>query len=526
MRSTPRSRPSIGRRTCSPGTTISWRSTNVPGCSREPAEPTRPSRRSHTPSTSRPTAASRRVEGSLRLNRGVLYGYQGRIGDAVADTTRALEVFEAQGWQKSAADMVHNLAWLAGRRGDIVAALRLFDDAKDRYRTADVPAHGIYPDRCEVLLAPACTKRPAGPQNARPRSCAEAATTSTARKCCSSSPERHWPCTTSTGAGERVRGRRHLRRRRTDGVDRRGRALADRRPTDVHPGQSGRSRRAAGARGRALRIRPRRGSDRCGRGGGRRRASRCIGHRRSSHRGQRRRGSPRRRGKVRLAEVQARCQLDMGRRHATMATCRSALAWADDELALLGGTELRRAVGHRMARLSQLGLRIVAAESDPGPCSRGPNAFAPTALPFRPFGLLETTPSPPRSTGCGPPVPVCKIAEFAGAVDVEMRREIHGLERRVQRHARLTAGDGPTDQNGARLDIEEVLAATTDRTLVELVEIDGQVTSIVVGHGVISARDLGPAEALKRAATLLRAVERVLRRPGGRDCPRADGDGS
>ena len=48
----------------------------------------------------------------------------------------ALELFERLGWTKRAADVRHNLAWLAGRRGDLVEAFRRFDDAERDVRVA------------------------------------------------------------------------------------------------------------------------------------------------------------------------------------------------------------------------------------------------------------------------------------------------------------------------------------------------------------------------------------------------------
>ena len=93
------------------------------------------------------------IEGDLLVNRGVLLGWLGDIAAAESDTQRALDMWAAAGWTKRVADQQHNLAWLAGRRGDIVSALRFFDLAVDTYAQAGVPALSIFPDRCETLLA-------------------------------------------------------------------------------------------------------------------------------------------------------------------------------------------------------------------------------------------------------------------------------------------------------------------------------------------------------------------------------------
>lgn len=99
-------------------------------------------------STSEPS-----IVGDLWMNRGVLYGWLGDVSAGERDTQRAFDLFMELGWTKRAADMQHNLAWLAGRRGDIVAALRSFDLAQEMYSDAGVPSLSIFPDRCETLIA-------------------------------------------------------------------------------------------------------------------------------------------------------------------------------------------------------------------------------------------------------------------------------------------------------------------------------------------------------------------------------------
>jgi tetratricopeptide (TPR) repeat protein len=91
--------------------------------------------------------------GDLLTNRGVLLGWAGEIEAAEADTRRALDLYERQGWTKAAADVYHNLAWLAARRGDLVESFRRFDDAQQRYESLGVSGAAVYPDRAEALVA-------------------------------------------------------------------------------------------------------------------------------------------------------------------------------------------------------------------------------------------------------------------------------------------------------------------------------------------------------------------------------------
>lgn len=89
----------------------------------------------------------------LRSNRGIVWAYLGDFDRAETELNLALELHRRQGSELSAAQVVHNLGFVAGRRGDVPAALRYFDDATAAYDRLELPAHSPDIDRCEVLLS-------------------------------------------------------------------------------------------------------------------------------------------------------------------------------------------------------------------------------------------------------------------------------------------------------------------------------------------------------------------------------------
>ena len=103
-------------------------------------------------------ASDATLVGEIWANRLVLLGWAGEIDAAEADARRALELFESQGWTKRAADMRHNLAWLAARRGDLVESFRRFAQAERAFASLGLSSAALFPDRAEALLAAGLTR--------------------------------------------------------------------------------------------------------------------------------------------------------------------------------------------------------------------------------------------------------------------------------------------------------------------------------------------------------------------------------
>jgi tetratricopeptide (TPR) repeat protein len=89
---------------------------------------------------------------ALHANRGLVLAYMGRFEEAQQDLQSAHDLYVILGYESSAAEMTHNLGFLAVQTGDIPEALRLFDDTEARYRSLDIPISELLLDRAEALL--------------------------------------------------------------------------------------------------------------------------------------------------------------------------------------------------------------------------------------------------------------------------------------------------------------------------------------------------------------------------------------
>lgn len=93
------------------------------------------------------------MEGRCLNNRGVLRISMGNLAGAEADFRRAELVFGQLGQDLAVADVRENLGYVAAARGDVPAALALYDLADEDYRRMKVPRAYLLTDRCELLLS-------------------------------------------------------------------------------------------------------------------------------------------------------------------------------------------------------------------------------------------------------------------------------------------------------------------------------------------------------------------------------------
>lgn len=92
-------------------------------------------------------------EARLLNTRAILHAWRGAHEAGDRDFVRAGELFARLGDEVAAAHMLCNRAWLSGRKGDVPAALALYDRSEERLRELGVPFAVPLVDKCEVLLA-------------------------------------------------------------------------------------------------------------------------------------------------------------------------------------------------------------------------------------------------------------------------------------------------------------------------------------------------------------------------------------
>jgi len=106
----------------------------------------------------RAMAAFRRQGDTLRLgrclnNRGLLWAKMQNLPAAERDFVRAEQIFLELGQDLAVSDVRRHLGLVAAYRGDVIAALALYDLADEYYRRANVGRADLLVDRCDLLLS-------------------------------------------------------------------------------------------------------------------------------------------------------------------------------------------------------------------------------------------------------------------------------------------------------------------------------------------------------------------------------------
>ncbi|GGM62967.1 CHAT domain-containing protein [Dactylosporangium sucinum] len=91
-------------------------------------------------------------EARTLTNRGVLHGYRGNLKQAETDLRAAQTLYNRLGMATAAAQVEHNLGFVAAQAGDVPTALARYDRAHDRLWATGVAAPGLL-DRADLLVS-------------------------------------------------------------------------------------------------------------------------------------------------------------------------------------------------------------------------------------------------------------------------------------------------------------------------------------------------------------------------------------
>jgi tetratricopeptide (TPR) repeat protein len=445
------------------------------------------------------------TKGDLWVNRGVLLGWAGDVVAAEDDTNRALELFARLGHAKRAADVRHNLAWLAGRRGDLVEAFRRFDEAERDYESLGLTAAAIFPDRSEALLAAGLTKEAlalaeravdALGASGDDVDLAEASMLVARAALLAGDPERATVASLTATQLFESQGRGgwwaaaaalHVEARRRAGVA--GAADVER-IDEVIEAAAASGLSAASVEARVV-------------------AAELAADGRD--------WTTLARHLDVLARVElgaaARCRVALARirwlaatdgRTAALAACDAAVEEFGTLTAALGGTELRAHVAAHVTELVDEGLALALADHDPAAVfdwTERQRASALDSAPVRPPEDPELAADLARLRAT--------LTELDGAArqgirDQRLAAPIAELEDRVRRRSRHVAGAPVAGPVGGP--IADALGELHDVTWVSFAAADDELTAVVVEDGTPRIAGLGPAERVLREASLLRST--------------------
>lgn len=465
-----------------------------------------------------PAAVFRRTgdtlwEARLRNNRGILHALRGAYEAGDRDFCRAAELFAKVGDEVSAAYMVNNRAWLRGRRGEVPAALALFDESEARLRRLEVPVSVPLVDKCEVLLAVHLA--------AEARSTAEAA----ARELAASGMASDVPDALLAVAYAAL-----LEGDQAGAATAAGRA-ATAFARQLRPGAAAiarwvslRARWESGTRTAAVQRAAEAAARALDESGQLVVAldARLVAAQVALHRGRlaeaeallapvrARRRTPAEM-RTRAWHAQALVRAAGGDHRGSQRALQAGWRVLDDYRATLGATELRTSVSGHGQDLARLGLAQGLAAGRPATVLRWAERARAAALRLRPVrppddGALARDLAELREVAAE-----LSKAGSAAAASRLLARQV-ALEEAVRRRARQAAGTGTVDDVPT---LDGLAAALGTRVLVEIVQLDGSLHALVVRDGRAVLRRLGPAEVAERELEQLRyALRRLALRRG------------
>jgi CHAT domain/Tetratricopeptide repeat len=451
-------------------------------------------------------------------NLSLLYLDVGNVAQAVKALEEARRFFESEGQEVEAVRALHNQGALAFDSGDLPGALRLFDEAGHAYARWGDPPVELGRDQCQALMAAglpdeACSV--AADLLARewvePVLRADVELFLALAQLARGDAQAALPAARSARASFRRQGREVataraelvlLAARRLAGA--RGARLAVDAERLARTLEAARSEDAPVAWLLAARAAAEVGRDD------------TVGLLAAAAR-YRRHPSGLVRATAWLAEA-----LDRDRRgevRTLLHACRRGLDALDDHRATLGSTELRALASIRGDELARLALAHAARSR--------PRALLWWSERWRSTALTQPALRPPDDDELAGMLAALRANDrrLAEARDDDapstlLERERSRLEKTIQHRRRLVGATAEAAATRAGLDIDRLVDAVGDGSFVELVEIDGQLRSVVVAGGRVRAYAVGSATDARAAVDAARFVLRQAAR--GRPVSLAD----
>jgi len=455
-------------------------------------------------------AGDRLWEARLLSNRGVLHTYRRQFAAAERDLLRAERLHRQTGQALAAAQVRHNLGFVAARRGDVPAALRSYDLAAEQLRQLGIVSWLGEADRCELLLSARllteadqlATRAVAELARAGMDSdVAEARLTLADVKLLLGEPEAAQRIAEEARSSFLAQGRQPwavlaayvlLRARWQTGP--RSRALME------EASRNGRDLEAAGwatasvdARLMAARTALELGDPQA--------AEREL----VSHRQARFRGPVELRARAWHAEALLR--LAHRNRRGADAALRAGMRALDRHRATLGATELRAHVSGHVGQLARLGTRLAIESGDAERVLRWAERWRAGALSLRPVRPPDDEALTADLVALRETVAAIGQAALAGEATTALLRRQARLERSIQQRSRHARGQGEDETGG--LPVDALRACLAERALLEMVRLDDDLHAVVVADGRLRLRRLGSH---RRAVTELERLQFSLRR--------------
>lgn len=454
----------------------------------------------------------------LLLNRGTLLAYRDEIVRATDDLAEAERLAVGRGLWLLAAMAAHNLAFAAGRRGDLPTALADFDRARTAYgEVGDPPRQTavLAADECELLLRAglAYDARTGAERALAVLGTGDEVDTAhrmelqllLAQALLAEGTAARAGVTATAAAMAFRRARRPVWAALADYVAVQAEVAVAEEQLAAPPALLGRTRRIAGvldAHGwptEALHVRTMLG-----------RIALSLGDLPSARR-ELRQAAPSRRGgtvdaRTTAWHATALYRLATGDRAGAKHALRRGLRLVENYRAGMPTTELRAGAGARASELARLGLRLALADGRPLEVLRWAERWRAGALRLPPV-------TPPADDALAAAMSELhaartelRTATLDGRDPKPVQRRVSRLEGEVRARHMRTTGDVVVAESG--LDVAAVREQLGPAVLVEYVAVEGRVAAVTVSADRARLHDLGPTGPVREEARYLLSAQR------------------